>query len=110
MTDATKPLLLGYMRAHLLMTEEELTAAKEQLRQFAQREDYTLGTVLVEQLDTMPAAFAALVEAVDREGAVAIVVPSTAHLTAGGLPPLLTSYLKHVTGIRVLVANNNDPP
>lgn len=79
------------------------------LRQFAATEGYTLGTTFVEQLDTMPAAFAALVNAADREGAVAIVVPSTAHLTAGGLPRLLTSYLKHVTGIRVLVANNSPP-
>jgi hypothetical protein len=45
MTDYTKPLLLGYVRKHLLMTETELTDAKERLAPFAELEGFALGTL-----------------------------------------------------------------
>jgi hypothetical protein len=105
MTDATRPLLLGYIRVHLLMTDNELSDTIERLGYFARCEGYALGTVFTEQVHSVPAAFAALVEAVDRDGAQAIVVPSMQHLAVLGRPPLLSDYLQRVTGVRVLAAD-----
>lgn len=106
MTVATRPLMFGYLRAHLLMTQTELADTKDRLAYVAHTEGYALGTVFIEHLPTVPAAFAALIEAVDQHGAEAIVVPSPMHLAVLGRPPLMTNYLQNVTGVRVLVANS----
>lgn len=106
--DPTRPLVLGYACAHLLMTQNELAAVKHDLNRFAHKEGYTLGTVFVERVDRAPAAFGALLETVQRAGADGIVIPSMQHLGALGIPSQLVYYLQTVTGVRVLIADG--PP
>ncbi|WP_237771236.1 hypothetical protein [Kribbella sp. ALI-6-A] len=84
MTDYTRPLLLGYILKHLLMTAGELAKTKDRLGAFAQVDGFTMGTIYVENPDTTPAAFEALVDAVIRYEATAVVVPSLIHLVAPG--------------------------
>ena len=104
MTD-TRPLLLGYVRAHLLMTEAELSDTKRALAKFADVEGYTLGTVYVERIDRAPSAFQALMDALQREEARAVVVPGMHHLTVLE-PPSLKDHLEHYIGARVLTARH----
>lgn len=104
MGDQTRPLALGYFRVHLLMTAAEVELTKVQLAEFARVEGFALGGVFVEQVDTAPAAFHALVEAVKRHEVGRVVVPSVQDLAVLGVSPLLKSYLERCTGARVLVA------
>ena len=104
MTDATRPLLLGYVRLHPLMTEIELADTKERFGYFAHVEGYTLGTVFTEQAHTAPAGFDALIEAIKYFDARAVVVPSLQHLAVLGTPPALKDYLQRITGVQVLEA------
>jgi hypothetical protein len=106
MTDCTKPLLLCYLRKHLLMTETELTDAKERLARFAELEGFALGTVYVELLETVPAAFDALVEAVSRYEVAAVVIPSMLHFAVLSAPATIKDHFEYITGARVLVANS----
>jgi hypothetical protein len=102
--DHIRPLLLGYIRRHLLMTDTELDETKQRLRLFAEIEGFTLGTVYVEHLETCPAAFEALVEAVNRYEVTAVVVPSMLHFALLSAPAAIKDRFEHLTGARVLVA------
>jgi hypothetical protein len=104
MTDVTRRLLLGYICVHLLMTDQELADAKERLAYFAASEGYTLGTVYTEQVETAPAAFQALIEALYRYEVTAVVVPSLHHFSVLGPVTSMKQYLEHCTGARVVVA------
>lgn len=106
---ATRPLVLGYIRAHLLMTERELSASTQDLALFAHNEGYTLGTVYVERIDRIPAAFGSLLGAIERDQPAALVVPSVLHLVPLGPPPQLMHHLEATTGVRILVANSHSP-
>jgi hypothetical protein len=102
--DHTRPLLLGYIRRHLLMTDAELDDARERLGLFAEIEGFTLGTVYVEHFETTPAAFEALVEAVNRYEVTAVVVPSMLHFALLSAPAAIKDRFEHITGARVMVA------
>jgi len=107
-TNYTRPLLLGYVRKHLLMTEGELDDTRERLQHFAQVEGFAMGTVFVEEIETSPAAFEALVEAVSRYEVTAVVVPSMLHFAVLSAPAAIKDYFERATGVRVMVANS--PP
>lgn len=84
--DGTRPLLLGYIRAHAYMTADDIAAAKVDLAAFALAEGYVLGNVYVEHVDSTPAAPYALLDEVRRDNDVwAVVVPSPPHLTDAGI-------------------------
>ncbi len=84
MTDMTRPLMLGYVRAHLLMTWDELADAKADLAHFAAAEGYTLGTVYSVRIDRAPAGLH--------------------HLAVLGAPLAMKEHLEHYTGARVITA------
>jgi len=76
-----RPLLLGYIRADALSNGTEIDGVKAQLEAFAEREQFSLGTVYVAQGDA-PAAFHALMTEVTRdETAWGVVVPDLRHVT-----------------------------
>lgn len=108
MTDYTRPLLLGYLRKHLLMSDDELDDAKERLEHFAQVEGFAMGTIYVEEVDSAPAAFEALVEAVNRYEVTAVVLPSMLHFAVLSAPAAIKDHFERATGARVMVASS--PP
>lgn len=61
MTNYARPLVLGFVLKHLLMTDDELAGTRARLEQFATVEGFAMGTVYVEDSATAPAAFEALV-------------------------------------------------
>jgi len=81
MSNHPRPLLLGYIRADALRNGTEIDGVKAELEAFAEREDFSLGTVFVSQGDA-PAAFHALMTEVTRdETAWGVVVPDLRHVT-----------------------------
>jgi hypothetical protein len=81
MSSQEPPWLLGYIRADLLRNGTELPQVRAQLEAFADREEFSLGAVVVAEGDA-PATFSALMEEVAHdEAAWGIVVPDLRHLT-----------------------------
>ncbi|TDW94030.1 MULTISPECIES: hypothetical protein [Kribbella] len=104
MDSCTRPLLLGYIRAHVLMTADEIDAARVSLAAFALAEGFALGTVYLERPATAPAAFEALLDEVRRDNDVwAVVVPTAHHLTDGGLRTMRNN-LEHHGAVHLMVA------
>lgn len=104
MTDATCPIGFGYVREHFLMSAAELARARARIVAFARAEGYALQGIFVERVETAPAAFEALIEAVNRYEATAVVVPGLSHLKTFEAPANLRERLERTTGARVLVA------
>src|SRR5689334_14925956 len=75
----TRPLLLGYILKHLLMTDAELSDLEDQLEEFAKVEGYAMGTIYKEETATTPAAFEALIDNVIRYEVTTVVIPSRLH-------------------------------
>jgi hypothetical protein len=104
METGMRPLVLGYIRARVLMTADEIAEAKVSLAAFALAEGLALGTVHLEHPRTAPAAFEALVDEVRRDNDVwAVVVPTTHHLTDGGLRTMRRD-LEHHGAVHLMVA------
>jgi hypothetical protein len=94
-----RPLLLGYIRTDALGGREDLSPVEARLRECADREDFCLGTVYVEQRHD-PGAFHALMAEASREEAVwGIVVPDLGHL--GTVEQLILD--RHEAGCRMAV-------
>jgi hypothetical protein len=106
-TDYTRPLLLGFVLKHLLMTDDELTETKERLEQFAAVEGFAMGTIYVEDTATTPAAFEALIEAVNRYEVTAAVVPSLLHFAALAVAHDVKDSFERATGARVMIASSS---
>jgi hypothetical protein len=106
MTTDTRPLIPGYLRAHLLMTDYELAYMKDDLERFAEKAGYRLGRVFVERVDSVPAVFGALLELLEQDRPEAVVIPSAVHLAPLGIRAEQLHYLEAATGVRVLVVNS----
>jgi hypothetical protein len=104
--DYARPLLLGYILKHLLMTDGELADLEDQLEQFAQVEGFAMGTIYTEKTDTTPAAFEALIAAVNRYEVTTVVIPSRLHLAALAVTHDVKNTFERATGARVVVADS----
>jgi hypothetical protein len=98
------PRALGYLRRHLLMTEIEVCDVKERLAYFARVKCLQLNEVFVEDLETWPAAFEALVEAALSDELSVVLIPSMLHFAVLGPPPNIKQHFEHLTRTRVLAA------
>lgn len=105
-TDYTRPLLLGYILKHLLMTDGELADIRAQLEEFARVEGFAMGIIYTEETDTMPAAFEALIEAVNRYDVTTVVIPSRLHFDALAVAHDVRTTFERATGARVVIASN----
>lgn len=103
----TRPMVLGYIREHVLMTPAEVARVRGELETFARTEGYALGTVFVERLDRSPAAFHALVAALGRVDRPAVVIPAVRHLAAVDGVRNLKQHLEQRTGARVFVVRSS---
>ncbi|WP_329481528.1 hypothetical protein OG558_03415 [Kribbella sp. NBC_01510] len=99
----TQPLLLGYLHRGLMVTEDQVEAGKQELAMFARAEGFTMGVIFVEHAGTWPAAFEALIEAVNRQKVTAVALPSLFHFAAFGVPTDIRDSFERATGARVLV-------
>jgi hypothetical protein len=104
--DYTRPLLIGYILKHLLMTDGELADIKVQLEEFARIEGFAMGTIYTEETDTSPAAFEALIEAVNRHDVTTVVIPSRLHFDALAVAHDVKSTFERATGARVVIASS----
>jgi hypothetical protein len=109
MIDYTRPLLLGYILKHLLMTDDEVEETKERLEHFAAVEGFAMGTIYLEGTATSPAAFEALVEAVNRYEVTAVVIPSLLHFAVLDAAINFKDTFERATGARVMVATAPAP-
>ena len=76
-----RPTLLGYIRADVLRDGAEIPRMEAQLQAFADTEEFSLGTIYVEQRNAS-GAFHALMAAMGRDDAArGVVIPDLRHLT-----------------------------
>lgn len=102
MSNHARPTLLGYIRADVLRSRSELPRVKSQLAAFAEREEFSLGTVYVAQGDA-PAAFHALMgEATRDEAAWGVVVPDLRHMTV--VEQLVMNYYEDAAQTAIFTA------
>jgi hypothetical protein len=104
--DFTKPLLLGYVRRDLLVTDGQVNELERQMAMFAQHEGLSMGFTYVEKPGTWPAAFEALTESVNRYEVTAVVLPSLLHFAVLGASHDLEDMFERATGARVLVLDS----
>jgi hypothetical protein len=101
-----RPLLLGYIRADVFGGRADVSRLEASLRECADREDFCLGTVYVEQRHD-PGAFHALMAEVGRDETVwGIVVPDLRHV--GAVEQLILN--RHEAGSRMAVLVAHVPP
>jgi hypothetical protein len=97
-----RPLLFGYLRVQLLAAGATPGAISAQFDAYAQTEGYSLGAVFIDQAQTAPAGFDALIEAVKQYDARAIAVPTLDHLAVLGRGKPLVAFVQNATGAQVL--------
>ncbi|GAA1711559.1 hypothetical protein GCM10009745_69570 [Kribbella yunnanensis] len=102
--DFTKPMLLGYVRRDLLVTDGQVNQLEREMARFAHAEGFSMGSTYVEKPGTWPAAFEALVESVNRYDVTAIVLPSLLHFAVLG--PDIKNIFERATDARVLVLDS----
>ena len=102
-TDYARPLLLGYARRDLYLSDRHVDDLKRELEAFAKLEGFAMGSVYVEDLDTAPATFEALVASVNRYQITAVVLPSLRHLALVGNPAEVQVQFERVTGARIVL-------
>ncbi|MEV0284366.1 hypothetical protein AB0H36_09645 [Kribbella sp. NPDC050820] len=88
------PVLHGYFREHLLMTAAEKAEIRAGFAAFAKKNDYRLGKIFMERVETAPDALSALVTAALDDKAAAIAVPSLAHFSVFGHPIAIQKQLE----------------
>lgn len=103
MSNGPRPVLLGYIRGDLLRSATEVERVRAQLDDFADREEFSLGTVYVERGTTAAAFHSLMTELTHDDAAWGLVVPDLRHLTEGEQQILR----RHDEGTRtrVVVAN-----
>jgi hypothetical protein len=100
---------VGYLRRYRSMTSYQLAQAEEQLAAMAERQGFVLRKVFVEQLQTDPAAFDALIRMVKRRKIPTVIVPTQVHLSAVGSGETKTERLHRETGAHALAASGSRP-
>jgi hypothetical protein len=96
------PVLHGYFREHLLMTPAEKAAIHAGFDAFAKRNNYQLGKIFMERVESAPDALSALVTAVLDDKAAAVAVPSLAHFSVLGHPIAIRKELEAALDTPVL--------
>jgi hypothetical protein len=102
-TDYSRPLLLGYARRDLYLSNRHVNDLKRELGDFARLEGFLMGSVYVEDPETAPQAFEALVASVNRYEITAVVMPSLRHLALVGDPAEVRVRFERVTGARIML-------
>jgi DNA invertase Pin-like site-specific DNA recombinase len=103
--DGSTPLLLGYIRRDLLVTDGEVDRQKHLLESFAVSAGYRLVFVYVEQRGYGDlSAFRGLLESTLDGQVAAVVVPTLLHFSGLGHAGGFAATFEQFTGARVLTA------
>jgi hypothetical protein len=94
----------AYMRKHLLMFDSEVSRTTERLTYFANESGFELAAVFVEEVETWPAAFERLVQAVIQDKVEVVLLPSMLHFAVLGVPKNIKGHFEAATGARVITA------
>jgi hypothetical protein len=108
-TDYTRPLLLGYARRDLYLSDRHVDDLKCELEAFAQLEGIAVGSVYVEDPDPAPATFEALVASVNRYQITAVVLPSLRHLALVEDPAKVQVQFERCTRARIIMLQKVAP-
>lgn len=90
------------MRKHLLMFESEVSRAKERLTYFADTSGYELAAIFIEEIETSPAAFERLVQAVAQDKVEIVLLPSILHFAVLGDPNNIRQHFEAATGAHII--------
>ncbi|WP_344238026.1 hypothetical protein [Kribbella hippodromi] len=101
--DYTRPLLLGYLRRDLYLSDRQLGETRIELGAFAALEGFTLGTIYIEDAETAPAAYEALVASVNRYEVTAVVAPDLRQFGLIGEPAAVKRRFERDTGARIML-------
>ena len=102
MSNLARPLLLGYVRRDVLRDGTELPQVTAQLEAFADREEFSLGTVYVAEADGSAAFHALMAEVLREEAAWGVVVPDLRHMTV--VEQLVLSCYEHGSRTAIFAA------
>ena len=83
MSNGPRPVLLGYVRADVVHSATDVERAQAQLFDFADREEFSLGTVYVERGATATAFHSLMTELSHDDAAWGVLIPDLRHLTDG---------------------------
>ena len=108
MSNRPRPVLLGYIRAGVLGSAAQVERIEAQLFDFADREEFCLGTVYVERGMTTPAFHSLMAELAHDDAAWGVVIPDPRHLT-GVERQLLRGHDEGVQ-TRIVVVSFSPPP
>ncbi|MFG1812519.1 hypothetical protein ACGFIF_02045 [Kribbella sp. NPDC049174] len=95
----------GYYREHLFMEAREKADIRARFSTHAEREGYKLGKIFEEKVESVPAAFRDLVDAVLADHARAVVVPSLTHFAVLGHPIRVRDDIESALHVAVLVSD-----
>jgi len=104
--DPNKPLLLGYLRRDLLAAGRQVEELERLMTQFARAEGFSMGFTYVEEPTTWPSTFKALIAAVNRYQASAVIVPQLSHLTTSDASFDAKTTFEQETAARLLVLDS----
>jgi hypothetical protein len=98
-------LVHGCYREHLFMEAREKADIRARFSAYAEREGYRLGKIFEEKVDSVPAAFGELVNALVTDKAVAVLVPNLGHFAVLGQPTHVRDDLESALQLAVLVSD-----
>jgi len=107
MTEASpERIALGYLRKYPGLTMRTIDQLRQRLSTCAEANGYRLLDVHVEERDTDPSAFFALIASIAVTGAEAVVVPTRAHLGCEQVQHSKITHLRRTTNAEVLILSH----
>lgn len=96
-------LLHCYVREHFLMTAREKADVVAKLVESAKSSGFEVGKIFLERVESVPEAYAALLDAAAAEDVVAVLMPSLRHLDGIGEPKAIAKRLAVSAQVEVLL-------
>lgn len=94
------PVIFGYLHLPLRTDDALLVHLRDALTEYAERECFTLAEIFVDRADANRCALVALVDALDRREAEAVVVPALDHLSSlPGTRDAIRRFIEHQTAL-----------
>jgi hypothetical protein len=89
-----------------LLPAAELAETKSNMKRSAFVEGFVIGAIYTERAETSPAAFEALIDAINRYEVKAVVVPNLLHLAELAATNNIKEAFKRATGARLIMVGS----